>query len=60
MADGQPMDPKDNNAASKTLPLGTSVKVSNRQTSRSAVVTIQKRGPHVAGRIIDLSVAQGR
>lgn len=54
------MDPKDNNAASKTLPLGTSVKVSNRQTSRSAVVTIQKRGPHVAGRIIDLSVAQGR
>ena len=57
MADGTPMDPQDDNAASKTLPLGTTAKVTNLQTGRSAVVTIQDRGPHVAGRIVDLSPA---
>ena len=57
MADGTRMDPQDDNAASKTLPLGTTAKVTNLQTGRSAVVTIQDRGPHVAGRIVDLSPA---
>ena len=44
MADGTPMDPRDNNAASKTLPLGTKAKVTNLETGQSAVVTIQDRG----------------
>ncbi|TFZ05967.1 septal ring lytic transglycosylase RlpA family protein [Ramlibacter henchirensis] len=57
MADGTPMDPKDDNAASKTLPLGTKAKVTNLETGRSAVVTIQDRGPYVDGRIVDLSPA---
>ena len=57
MADGTPMDPKDDNAASKTLPLGTKALVTNLQTGQSAVVTIQDRGPYVDGRIVDLSPA---
>ncbi|HYE71069.1 MAG TPA: septal ring lytic transglycosylase RlpA family protein [Aquabacterium sp.] len=57
MADGTPMDPRDDNAASKTLPLGTTAKVTNLETGQSAVVTIQDRGPYVPGRIVDLSPA---
>lgn len=55
MADGKPMDPRDDNAASKTLPLGTTARVTNLETGQSARVTIQDRGPYVRGRIIDLS-----
>jgi rare lipoprotein A len=55
MADGTPMDPADDNAASKTLPLGTKARVTNLETGQSAVVTIQDRGPYVKGRIVDLS-----
>jgi len=55
MADGTPMDPRDDNAASKTLPLGTKALVTNLDTGQSAVVTIQDRGPYVEGRIVDLS-----
>ena len=54
MADGNKMDPHDDNAASKTLPLGTKAKVTNLETGASTEVTIQDRGPHVKGRIIDL------
>ena len=57
MANGKPMDPRDDNAASKTLPLGTTAKVTNLETGRSAVVTIEDRGPYVKGRIVDLSPA---
>lgn len=60
MADGTPMDPQDDNAASKTLPLGTTARVTNLDTGRSAVVTIQDRGPFVEGRIVDLSPATAR
>lgn len=60
MADGSRMDPRDDNAASKTLPLGTTARVTNLDTGRSAVVTIQDRGPYVKGRIVDLSPATAR
>jgi rare lipoprotein A len=55
MADGSRMQPQSNNAASKTLPLGTTAKVTNLETGRSALVTIRDRGPYVRGRIVDLS-----
>ena len=55
MADGGRMDPHGDNAASKTLPLGTRARVTNIDTGQSAVVTIQDRGPYVKGRIVDLS-----
>ena len=57
MADGTRMDPQDDSAASKTLPLGTTARVTNLETGRSAVVTIRDRGPYVRGRIVDLSPA---
>jgi len=55
MADGNIMDPHANNAASRTLPLGTIARVTNLQSGRSAIVTIEDRGPYVHGRIVDLS-----
>jgi rare lipoprotein A len=57
MADGTRMNPQSNNAASKTLPLGTKAKVTNLGTGKTAVVTIRDRGPYVPGRIVDLSPA---
>ena len=60
MADGTPMRPQGDNAASKTLPLGTRARVTNLQTGRAAVVTIRDRGPYVKGRIVDLSPSTAR
>jgi rare lipoprotein A len=55
MADGAPMQPEGDNAASKTLPIGTTAKVTNVETGASAIVKIEDRGPYVKGRIVDLS-----
>ncbi len=55
MADGTPMKPGSDNAASRTLPLGTRAKVVNLRNGKTAVVTIRDRGPFAKGRIIDLS-----
>jgi rare lipoprotein A len=55
MADGTPMNPNANVAASKTLPLGTKAQVTNLENGKSAVVEIRDRGPYVDGRIVDLS-----
>jgi rare lipoprotein A len=60
MSDGARMNPRGNNAASRTLPLGTVAKVTNLTTHKSAVVTIEDRGPYVQGRIVDLSPATAR
>lgn len=55
MANGAPMDPRANNAASRTLPIGTVAKVTNVATGKSAVIKIEDRGPYIKGRIVDLS-----
>ena len=47
-------------AAHRTLPFGTRVRVTNRQTGRSVVVRINDRGPFIRGRIIDLTPAGAR
>jgi len=60
MADGTRMDPHGDNAASRTLPLGTRARVTNLQTGQSTLVTIRDRGPYVRGRIVDLSPATAR
>jgi rare lipoprotein A len=54
---GERYDPKKFTAAHRTLPFGTKVLVTNRQTGRSVVVRINDRGPFVPGRIIDLTPA---
>lgn len=60
MADGTPFDPRSDAAASKTLPLGTTARVTNLENGRTTVVTIQDRGPHVRGRILDVSPKHAR
>lgn len=42
-------------AAHKTLPFGTTVRVTNVANKKSVVVKITDRGPFVHGRVIDLS-----
>ena len=55
MADGTRMNPNASIAASKTLPLGTTARVTNLDSGKSAVVEIRDRGPYVGGRIVDVS-----
>lgn len=43
-------------AAHKTIPLGTKVKVTSLSTKKSIVVTIVDHGPYTKGRILDLNV----
>ena len=47
-------------AAHKTLPLGSTVRVTNLQTGQSTFVRITDRGPFVPGRILDLSELAAR
>ena len=55
MADGTRMNPNANIAASKTLPLGTTARITNLESGKSEVVEIRDRGPYVGGRIVDVS-----
>ena len=57
LASGGRFNPNAMTAAHKTLPFGTKVRVTNHNNGQSVVVTINDRGPYVAGRIIDLSKA---
>lgn len=57
MADGGVFLAGSNSAASRTLPLGTVVKVTNKENNRTAIVIIRDRGPYAKRRIIDLSPA---
>ena len=52
---GESYNPEGLTAASKTLPLGSHVRVTNPDTGRSVVVRINDRGPYVHGRSLDLS-----
>lgn len=55
MADGTRFNPASNAAASKTLPLGTTARVTNLRNGRATTVWVRDRGPHRAGRIMDVS-----
>ena len=54
-ASGRPMNPDHMTAASRTLPLGTTAKVTNQDNGRSAHVTVTDRGPYAKGRVLDVS-----
>lgn len=60
MADGTPFDPEAAVAASRTLPLGTWVRVTNLENGKTEFVQIRDRGPYIDGRIIDLSEGTAR
>ena len=59
-ASGEAFDPNGFSAASKTLPLGSIVRVTNIQNGRSVDIRINDRGPVAPGRSIDLSPAAAR
>lgn len=56
-ASGEVFDQRLMTAAHKTLPLGSKAKVTNPANGNSVEVKINDRGPHIDGRIIDLSHA---
>ena len=60
MANGQRFDRHKFTAASRTLPLGTEIAVTNLKTGLTTVVTITDRGPWVKSRILDLAEAPAR
>jgi len=59
-ASGIPLDDNAMTAAHKTLPFGSTVKVTNKKTGHAVTVTITDRGPYVKGRCIDLTTAGAR
>ena len=59
-ASGAPFDPDALTMAHRSLPFGTLVRVTNLENGRSVDVTVNDRGPFVANRIADLSVAAAR
>ena len=59
-ADGSIFDQNALTAAHRTLPMGTMVRVTNLATNESVVVKITDRGPFVAGRTLDLSLAAAK
>jgi len=56
-ASGQPYDKAALTCAHRTAPFGARLRVTDLEGGRSVVVTVNDRGPHVAGRVVDLSRA---
>lgn len=56
-ANGETYDQNRMTAASTTLPLGTTAKVTNAETGKSVTVKVNDRGPYVGNRVMDLSKA---
>jgi rare lipoprotein A len=59
-ASGELYDKTKMTAAHRDLAFGTKVKVTYLRTGKSVTVTINDRGPHVKGRIIDVSGAAAK
>ncbi len=56
-ASGEKYDRKKLTCAHNTYPFGTMLKVTRLDNQKSVVVRVNDRGPHVSGRIVDLSLA---
>jgi rare lipoprotein A len=59
-ASGASYDAAKFTAAHRTLPFGTRLRVTDTETQRSVVVTVNDRGPFVDGRVLDLSLAAAK
>jgi rare lipoprotein A len=55
MANGGRFDPQSDTIAHRTLPFGTTVRVTNLHNGRTATGVVMDRGPWTRGRIVDLS-----
>ena len=56
----EPFDAQSNSAASRTLPLGTTARVTNTETGRSATVEVEDRGPYARDRVLTSAPAWPR
>jgi rare lipoprotein A len=54
-ANGEHFNPNGFTAASRTLPFGTRLHVTNPTTGRSVIVRVNDRGPYIPGRNLDLA-----
>lgn len=54
-ASGEPFDQNALTAAHRSYPFGTQLRVHNLENGKSVDVRINDRGPHIPGRIIDLT-----
>jgi len=54
-ASGEAFDPAGLTTASKNLPFGSKLRVTNQANGKSVVVRVNDRGPYVAGRCLSLS-----
>ena len=59
-ASGEVFNTIEMTAAHRTLPFGTQLRVTNLRNGKSVVVRVNDRGPHIRGRIIDLSKAAAK
>ena len=59
-ADGTTFDQDAMTAAHRTLPLGTTVRVTNVSTGQQVLVRITDRGPFAPGRVLDLSMGAAK
>ena len=59
-ASGERFDADALTMAHRTLPFGTRVRVTNLENHKSVEVVVNDRGPHIAGRIADLSAAAAK
>jgi rare lipoprotein A len=60
LASGGHYQPKKFTCAHRTLPFGTQLRVTDRKTKRSVLVTVNDRGPFIKGRFLDLSLAAAK
>ena len=56
-ASGEVFDKKGLTAAHRTLPMGAKIKVTNLKNKRSVILRVNDRGPGIASRIVDISMA---
>ncbi len=56
-ASGEVFDPASFTAAHRTLPFGTTLRVTNTHNGKSVLVKVNDRGPFVSGRVLDVSRA---
>lgn len=59
-ASGEPYDMYQYTAASKSLPLGSWVKVTNLRNGKWLIVKVNDRGPYVGNRIMDVSYSAAK
>jgi rare lipoprotein A len=57
---GERFDPAAYTCAHRSLPLGTTLRVTNLANGRSVIVRVNDRGPFTRGRILDMSLAAAR